>query len=77
MRNLAPEARTKAIAIANLRLNEGYDEGKAIRIAICQGRGVGRAPTAVVALKQLCSKNSLAANAKSTRGCSRYMLTGT
>ncbi len=34
MRNLPPDVRTKAIAIANALLEEGCDEGRAIRIAI-------------------------------------------
>jgi len=36
MRNLRPEVRMKAIEIANALLEEGYDEGKAIRIAIAK-----------------------------------------
>jgi uncharacterized protein YdaT len=36
MRNLPPEVRSKAIEIANALLEEGYDEGKAIRIAIAK-----------------------------------------
>ena len=36
MTNLPPQVRTKAIEIANALLEEGYDEGKAIRIAIAQ-----------------------------------------
>jgi len=36
MRNLPPAVRGKAIEIANALLAEGYDEGKAIRIAIAQ-----------------------------------------
>jgi uncharacterized protein YdaT len=51
MRNLPPEVRLKAIEIANALLEEGYDEGKAIRIAIAKAKGVGRAwQMAVVAL---------------------------
>jgi uncharacterized protein YdaT len=38
MRNLAPEARAKAIEIANALLEEGCDEGKAIRIAIARAK---------------------------------------
>ena len=38
MRNLAPEVRSKAIEIANALLDEGYDEGKAIRIAIAKAK---------------------------------------
>ncbi|MGO9266627.1 MAG: hypothetical protein ACLQBA_17395 [Candidatus Binataceae bacterium] len=38
MRNLAPEVRTKAIEIANALLDDGYDEGKAIRIAIAKAK---------------------------------------
>ena len=33
MKNLPPEIPRKAIEIANALLEEGYDEGKAIRIA--------------------------------------------
>jgi len=36
MRNLPPEVRMKAIEIVNALLEEGYDEGKAIRIAIAK-----------------------------------------
>jgi uncharacterized protein YdaT len=48
MRNLPPEVRVKAIEIANALLEEGHDEGKAIRIAIAkakewtEGRGWSR-----------------------------------
>jgi len=38
MVNLAPAVRTKAIEIANALLEEGYDEGRAIRIAISQAK---------------------------------------
>jgi uncharacterized protein YdaT len=38
MRNLPREIRLKAIEIANALLEEGYDEGKAIRIAIAKAR---------------------------------------
>jgi len=38
MRNLPPEVRQKAIEIANALLEEGYDEGKAIRIAIAKAK---------------------------------------
>ena len=38
MRNLEPEVRRKAIEIANALLAEGYEEGKAIRIAIAKAR---------------------------------------
>ncbi len=38
MRNLPREIRSKAIEIANALLREGYDEGKAIRIAIAKPR---------------------------------------
>jgi uncharacterized protein YdaT len=34
MRNLSPVVRRKAIEIANALLDEGYEEGRAIRIAI-------------------------------------------
>ena len=38
MRHLAPVVREKAIAIANALLEEGTDEGKAIRIAISKAK---------------------------------------
>lgn len=38
MRNLPDSVRRKAIAIANALLEEGYDEGRAIRIAIAQAK---------------------------------------
>jgi uncharacterized protein YdaT len=38
MKNLAPEIRSKAIAIANALLETGHAEGQAIRIAIAQAR---------------------------------------
>ena len=38
MRRLPPLVRAKAIEIANALLEEGYDEGKAIRIAIAKAR---------------------------------------
>ncbi len=38
MRFLPPVVRGKAIEIANALLAEGYDEGKAIRIAIARAR---------------------------------------
>ena len=38
MTNLALPVRTKAIEIANALLAKGYDEGKAIRIAIAQAK---------------------------------------
>jgi len=44
MRNLPPEVRSKAIEIANALLEEGYNEGKAIRIAIAKAKdwaGIG------------------------------------
>ena len=36
MINLPPEIRLKAIEIANALLEEGYEEGRAIRIAIAK-----------------------------------------
>ena len=42
MRNLPPEVRLKAVEIANALLEEGYDEGKAIRIAIAKAKGMGK-----------------------------------
>jgi len=41
MRNLPDSLRRKAIAIANALLEEGYEEGRAIRIAIAQSRRWG------------------------------------
>jgi len=38
MKNLAPAIRAKAIEIANALLEEGMDEGKAIRIAIAKAK---------------------------------------
>jgi uncharacterized protein YdaT len=38
MRNLSPEVRLKAIEIANALLDEDYDDGKAIRIAIAKAK---------------------------------------
>jgi uncharacterized protein YdaT len=38
MRRLAPRVRRKAIEIANALLEEGYDEGMAIRIAIAKAK---------------------------------------
>ena len=38
MQNLPLEIRLKAIEIANALLEEGYDEGKAIRIAIAKAK---------------------------------------
>ena len=38
MRNLPPQLRLKAIEIANALLEEGYDEGKAIRFAIAKAK---------------------------------------
>lgn len=38
MANLPEGVRTKAIAIANALLEEGCDEGRAIRIAIAQAK---------------------------------------
>jgi len=38
MRGLEERARRKAIEIANALLEEGYDEGKAIRIAIAKAK---------------------------------------
>lgn len=41
MRNLPDGLRRKAVAIANALLEEGYEEGRAIRIAIGQSRRWG------------------------------------
>jgi uncharacterized protein YdaT len=38
MRHLPPRVRRKAIEIANALLEQGYDEGKAIRIAIAKAK---------------------------------------
>ena len=38
MKHLSPIVRTKAIGIANALLEEGMDEGKAIRIAIAKAK---------------------------------------
>lgn len=38
MQSLPPRVRRKAIAIANALLDEGMDEGRAIRIAIAKAR---------------------------------------
>jgi uncharacterized protein YdaT len=38
MRNLPLEVRLKAIEIANALLEEGYDDGTAIRIAIAKAK---------------------------------------
>jgi len=38
MKNLPPSVRRRAIAIANALLEEGYDEGRAIRIAIARAK---------------------------------------
>jgi uncharacterized protein YdaT len=38
MANLPPQVRGKAVAIANALLERGYEEGRAIRIAIAQAR---------------------------------------
>ncbi|MBV8137739.1 MAG: DUF2188 domain-containing protein [Deltaproteobacteria bacterium] len=38
MANLPFDIRAKAIEIANALLEEGYDEGRAIRIAIAKAR---------------------------------------
>jgi uncharacterized protein YdaT len=46
MKNLPPALREKAIAVANALLDEGMDEGKAIRIAIARAREWARGPHA-------------------------------
>ena len=38
MAHMAPPARAKAVSIANALLEQGYDEGRAIRIAIAQAK---------------------------------------
>ncbi len=42
MAHLAPIVRAKAIDIANALLAQGYEEGKAIRIAIAQAKRVAQ-----------------------------------
>jgi uncharacterized protein YdaT len=42
IRNLPQEVRLKAIEIANALLEEGYDEGNVIRIAIAKATANGR-----------------------------------
>ena len=44
MVNLARPTRLKAIEIANALLGEGYEEGRAIRIAISQARRWAESP---------------------------------
>jgi hypothetical protein len=72
MRNLRPAVRTKAIHIANALLDEGYDEGRAIRIAIAKAKewaarrtrnedGVGFISLAVTLLLLAIAKESAAA----------------
>jgi len=51
MRNMPDSLRRKAIAIANALLEEGYDEGRAIRIAIAQARRWSTTKTAPRAVK--------------------------
>ncbi len=45
MKNLRPRVRSKAIQVANALLEEGHDEGRAIRIAIWRAKrwGAGHA----------------------------------
>ena len=38
MRNLSPDVREKAIEIANALLEDGYEDGRAIRIAIAKAK---------------------------------------
>jgi uncharacterized protein YdaT len=38
MMNLPPEIRLKAIEIANALLEEGYEEGRALRIAVAKAK---------------------------------------
>jgi uncharacterized protein YdaT len=42
MVRLPPAVRDKAVEIANALLTEGYDEGRAIRIAIAQAKRWGK-----------------------------------
>jgi len=46
MQRLAPEIRSKAIEIANAMLEEGRDEGQAIRMAIAAARKWAWSPCA-------------------------------
>jgi hypothetical protein len=46
MRRLTPEIRSKAIEIANAMLEEGRDEGQAIRMAIAAARKWAWSPCA-------------------------------
>lgn len=41
MRSLPDDVRRKAVAIANALLEDGYEEGRAIRIAIAQAKRWG------------------------------------
>ncbi|MBS1218894.1 MAG: hypothetical protein H6R21_2027 [Proteobacteria bacterium] len=45
MKNLPPRVRLHAIAIANALLDEGYDEGRCIRIAIARAKQRARTAT--------------------------------
>jgi uncharacterized protein YdaT len=38
MRNLSPDVREKVIEIANALLEDGYEDGRAIRIAIAKAK---------------------------------------
>ncbi len=49
MSHLPPEVREKAIDIANALLEQGYDEGKAIRIAIAKAKQWARRHSSEVA----------------------------
>ena len=48
MAHLAPVVREKAIEIANALLDEGHEEGQAIRIAIAQSKRWARARGIVI-----------------------------
>lgn len=57
MRNLPQPVRVKAIEIANALLDEGMDEGRAIRIAIAKARQWAAHPADRVARRQRSGDN--------------------
>jgi uncharacterized protein YdaT len=57
MRNLPEPVRVKAIEIANALLDEGMDEGRAIRIAIAKARQWAAHPVDRVARRQRSGDN--------------------
>ena len=46
MKNLPPDVRAKAVEIANALLDEGHDEGMAIRVGIAKAKEWARASPA-------------------------------